>query len=457
MTNPPIAFFSYVRDDDAQDSGRLSLLRDRLQSEISIHLGSSVTIFQDRKSVGWGQNWKRRIDDALDTSTFLIPIITPRFFNSVYCRSELERFAGKAKKFDRPDLILPLYYVEALVMEDEERQKRDDLAVLISKHQYEDWRSLRWEPWDGPAIGKAIAAAGKKIVEAIHRSALEKREQTSVENPFTRTAEKRSELVVDVSDIGGYNTIAEAIAAAKPGHRISVRPGIYSESLIIRKDIEIVGDGELGSVVIEAVSGSAITFRSDKGLISNLTLRQRNSGLECTVEIEKGELRIQGCDISSAKLGCIGIQSGANPYLVGNRIHGSLTGGVIVSSEGRGMIEDNRIEGNLFGIVIYGTRVEVRRNVINNSSGSGVVVYADGQAFVEANRIIDNEKHGILIMNSADAKIHDNDIKRNRQYGVWLESEAKGVVERNVFAENGKGVLYPAAGVKGVSWKANDE
>ncbi len=65
---------SYDREDD--DSGRLSELRVRLSGEVAAQLGGPFPIFQDREDIAWGQQWKKRIDESLDSVTFLIPIVT---------------------------------------------------------------------------------------------------------------------------------------------------------------------------------------------------------------------------------------------------------------------------------------------------------------------------------------------------------------------------------------------
>jgi len=80
----PLAFMSYAHRDNRD--GRLTTLRQRLANEISMRIGRDIVIFQDRNDIRWGQNWKKRIEESLDSVTFLIPIITPSYFNSPLCR-----------------------------------------------------------------------------------------------------------------------------------------------------------------------------------------------------------------------------------------------------------------------------------------------------------------------------------------------------------------------------------
>ena len=95
----PVAFMSYVHSDDKY--GHLTQFRERLSDEVRMQTGEEFPIFQDRKDIWWGQNWKERIEESLDEVTFLISIITPSFFNSQACREELELFLEREKKLKR--------------------------------------------------------------------------------------------------------------------------------------------------------------------------------------------------------------------------------------------------------------------------------------------------------------------------------------------------------------------
>ena len=88
--------------------------------------GDEFSIFQDRKDISWGDCWKERINSSLDTTTFLIPVITPGFFKSEYCREELSRFLDRERKLGRDDLILPVYYIDTPALYDKKLQATDE-------------------------------------------------------------------------------------------------------------------------------------------------------------------------------------------------------------------------------------------------------------------------------------------------------------------------------------------
>src|SRR4029079_3227919 len=136
--------------------------------EVQMQIGIEFPIFQDTKNIHWGQDWEERIKNALvEEITFLIPIITPSFFNSQPCRDELERFLEVEKKLNRSDLILPIYFVDTKLLNDPKLRATDLLAELIASRQYADWRDLRFEPFTTPLIGKTLAQLASQIRDAL--------------------------------------------------------------------------------------------------------------------------------------------------------------------------------------------------------------------------------------------------------------------------------------------------
>jgi hypothetical protein len=80
------AFWSYARDDDEYDGGRVTILAAKLRAEYSLITASSLEMFVDRDSIDWGDAWQQRIEEAISGTVFFIPIITPRYFTRDACR-----------------------------------------------------------------------------------------------------------------------------------------------------------------------------------------------------------------------------------------------------------------------------------------------------------------------------------------------------------------------------------
>lgn len=136
-------FWSYVHKDDAAMHGAIRRLAEHVKDEYELLSGgSALELFFDGASLKWGDNWRDRIQKALEDTTFLIPIITPRFFKSEECRRELMVFSEKADQLGLQSLIMPLYFADVRALED--RETGDAAVQLIASRQHEDWRTLRF-------------------------------------------------------------------------------------------------------------------------------------------------------------------------------------------------------------------------------------------------------------------------------------------------------------------------
>lgn len=478
----PLAFMSYVRFDDQHENGRLTAFRERLSGEVRMQTGEDFSIFQDRNDIQWGQNWKERIEGSIDAVTFLIPIVTPSFFNSTACREELERFLARERKLRRNDLILPVYYVGSPVFDDDAKRAKDELAQEIAKHQYADWRDLRFEPFTSPQVGKTLAQLAVQI-----RDALERAHPPKKTAPGRKTAKKRARpsktkaaitrqptsgrstqssqvtesaesgsiaqrpsvksepptLIVDSFHREDFPTVTEAIAAANAGDRILVRPGLYTEGLVIDKPLEIIGDGEPGEVIIQATGAHTVSFKTTMGRISNLSLRQMGGGTWRCVDIAQGRLELEGCDIVSQSSGCVVIHDGADPRLRRNRIHDGKQSGVLVQENGQGTLEDNDIFGNtLSGVeIVRGGNPTLRRNRIHDGKTTGILVHTYGQGTLEDNDIFGNAYEGVEVRTGGSPVLRRNRIHDGHGGGVFVNDNGQGTLEDNdVFGNAQAGV-----------------
>jgi len=479
---------SYARSDDDRFR-RLTQFREDLSAEVQRQIGEEFLIFQDREDILWGQNGVAQIKESLDEVTFLIPIITPSFFNSPCCRDELQRFLEREKELGRDDLVLPVYYVDCPLLNDKENRTGNELAqAIFDHHQYEDWRELRFEPFTSPQVGKTLARLAAQIRDALERvqaseepedpkpdanvtrrpvedvsltslligktlenlavqirdvpghvQASEKREAPEPDAGITRRPSAKTEpptRVVDQMHRGDHLTMTEAIEAANPGDRILIRPGLYQEGLVIDKPgLEIIGDGNLDDVVVQAVGMDALLFKTTMGRVVNLTLRQMD-GAGYGVDIVQGRLELDGCDITSQSLICVAIHSGADPRLRRNRIHDGEIG-VFVYENGQGVLEDNEIHDNaISGVAIEtGGNPTLRRNRIHDGE-VGVFVHENGQGVLEDNDIFGNALSGVAIIKGGNPTLRRNRIHDGKGKGVIVRKNGRGVLEDNEIYDN---------------------
>ena len=163
---PPDAFLSYTRFDDRHDRGAITQFRLRLANAVRAVTGAPFEIFQDVDDIDIGERWSATLDEMLVRARFFIPILTPSYFQSKACRDELEKFLKAEERAGRKDLILPIYYIQCAILEEEEQRRADHLASTIHGRQRWDWRDLRHDSLRNRKVRLQIEA----LAEAIGRA-----------------------------------------------------------------------------------------------------------------------------------------------------------------------------------------------------------------------------------------------------------------------------------------------
>ncbi|MFE2269559.1 toll/interleukin-1 receptor domain-containing protein [Streptomyces lavendulae] len=163
----PAGFWSYTHRDDVIEEGRIRRLATKIANEFEAITAEELGVFLDKKDIKWGEEWRNRIDGALTSSTFFMPVITPRFFKSDECRREVLTFSGHAKSLGMEDLLLPILYIDVPRLR--EGDSSDEVMSLISKRQYEDWTALRLEDENSPTYRQAVHRLAGRLVEILER------------------------------------------------------------------------------------------------------------------------------------------------------------------------------------------------------------------------------------------------------------------------------------------------
>jgi formylglycine-generating enzyme required for sulfatase activity len=194
---PPDAFLSYTRFDDRHDRGKITEFCRRLASAVQAVTGVPFRIFQDVEGIGVGQHWRSKLDEMLNEARFFIPIVTASYFTSKACREELEAFLRAEADRGRNDLVLPIYYIECDAIEDEDLRAADPLASTLHERQREDWRELRFEPFEAKDVQRALERLAREIVKARRRgmtTGAKVRPPRAEESEQSATEKSREEL-----------------------------------------------------------------------------------------------------------------------------------------------------------------------------------------------------------------------------------------------------------------------
>ena len=130
-------------------------------------------------------------------------------------------------------------------------------------HDFAAWAVEIWYSCLG--IGGATATSAG-------RSSLNRDSEAVVSRSLPQNREQSGRPVLDTVTVsshghGHYSTIGSALAAVGSGTRILVRQGLYRESLIIDKHVEIIGDGDLSDIEVSSSSGPCLMMKADHAVV----------------------------------------------------------------------------------------------------------------------------------------------------------------------------------------------
>ena len=159
------AFWSYVHADDDAEGGRIVDLAHDLQAQYALLSGGQLDLFLDRDAIGWGDDWRERIAEALSAATFFIPIMTPGYFNSQECRRELISWVREATRLGVQSLLLPVLYVR--IVDLELHDQTDEAMALVKPLQHEPWTDLRLEDRHSQPYRTAVARLAQALIDRV--------------------------------------------------------------------------------------------------------------------------------------------------------------------------------------------------------------------------------------------------------------------------------------------------
>lgn len=177
-------FWSYAHKDNENAGGRILGLADRLSEAYELLSGEPLLLFTDRK-IGWGEEWEKRIDEELERTTFLIPLVTPSYFRHESCRKELLQFASAAKQFGVEQLLLPIYYVNVPELELDQLPK-DEAMAIVKGTQWADARPVRLEDESSAKHRAFVDHLAQRLVEVAAQT--ESQPSNAPAGPLDRSA-----------------------------------------------------------------------------------------------------------------------------------------------------------------------------------------------------------------------------------------------------------------------------
>ena len=236
------------------------------------------------------------------------------------------------------------------------------------------------------------------------------------------TCEAEKILYVGGIETGNYGSIQYAIDDASEGDTVVVFSGIYNESIVINKTINLIGE--------------------DK----NSTILDSNESGYCAILIQAQAINLSGFTIQNSTIGIyvVGYENVSTNSTIANNNITNNVGGIYLSN----LSSNNLISGNIItknkgeGIHLFGSfNNKINGNIITENGGFGIVLWEMSQYnFIYKNTILNNIK-GIALRRWSDNNIvSENNISKNSGVGIYLTYSFKNNMSKNNIANNTFGI-----------------
>jgi parallel beta-helix repeat protein len=222
-------------------------------------------------------------------------------------------------------------------------------------------------------------------------------------------------LFVGGSGPGNYSKIQDAVDNASGGDTIFVFQGIYYETVVIPRQLTILGESKQTTIIDSQKKGYTIWITANNVTISGFTLE---NGSHSSIIDNDAELYLDASFIT----------------IIGNIIRGYDFGimcGVFAPSKGHNAISKNIISNTSVGISLTGTNNYISQNFITHCSNDGILIF-DGNNTISGNIIFSNEV-GFEFCNVGENNISGNEFRENYLAIVfsWVEDEELHYRNRN--------------------------
>ncbi len=249
-----------------------------------------------------------------------------------------------------------------------------------------------------------------------------------------------------------------ALRNTKPGGEIHVMPGVYRESVVVDKDVTILGLGEASEVIIEGSGGPAFHLKGRAARLRGLTIRAAAG--EAAVHIAGCDPILDGCVIEGSAA-CAVLEAGATPLFKGCtfRAQGGL--GVQVGEGAQARLEHGSVEdfgpcglhvgpgaqAVLQGVSFktgcgVGLRVQARGQAVLDScsiegaQASSVEVEPDGRVQLSRCRLSDSRFAGVLALERSHAMLENCEVTANTCSGIHVLAGANVMMRQCRIHEN---------------------
>lgn len=294
----------------------------------------------------------------------------------------------------------------------------------------EVWNFLTWS-WPGLGLWSLVLAAalltfGPRLAGRLGTPAGTGAGSVAVALVALGVALLPSGPVAAASD-GHDLDLAARLAAAEPGQRIVIPPGVHAAGVVI--DVPVVLEGRPGAVLQGDGTGSVVTVVAPGTQLRGLTVRGSGrgpTGNPAAIRIEADRVTVERVTVEDSYMG-LAVEGAEDVRLVDNVIRGRA-GAEIVDE--RHAVEHEGADGAFADVTGTATRAR----------GDGIWLHDADHVLVRGNRITDS-RDGIYVSFGTGALLDGNEVTGSRYAVHSMFASDLTLVENHLHANLSGAVL----------------
>jgi mono/diheme cytochrome c family protein len=245
--------------------------------------------------------------------------------------------------------------------------------------------------------------------------------------------------IVSSDGNGDYTTIGEAVRNARPGAQIYIRPGVYTEKIVLDKPVELVADGPAGSVTIQGTNDACIIVSDAKVKIRGLFVR---GTVGPGIYVAKGSVEISDCDISSPPQPSVMLNEGANANIQHSVLHNGSQGILLANGSGAVITDCDIFNCSQQGVAVQpnGGHVLVQNSRIHDNALEGIWIDGGGRATLSECDIASSHDRACVGGLGANITIQACKIHNGVMAGVFMDKSHMTMDHSEVYANGFEGV-----------------
>ena len=400
-------FVSYRKS----DAGAMAAM---IHAALKAEFGDRV--FFDNESLHRGDNWRDKIEANLANTVAMVLV-----FGKEWVKEFAARQTSGEPDVHKHELQVALRHRIPLLivkLDGTEVPKKEELPRVLRRLVFEQCQVL-------PAVD--FSRHVKLLIEDLH-NVLRQRPEPPEENEATA----RITVTVEPFGDGDYLDIAEAVREVPLFSTILVRPGVYTDRVVIERTVQI--DCPAGDVVLKVEDGPALAISAASGRIRGLEVVSAAPKNGVGVEITSGRVTLEDCRISADTLaGSIGVLvrgEATRPTLRSCTISRIGTG-VVVRDDASGRFESCTVGEVDVGVEVveHGDPVFHGLHVLS-ANQDGVRVHQAGRGTFQDLEVENVKDRGIFVTFEGDPLVSGATVHDAGVVGVGIGDGGHGTFER---------------------------